>query len=307
MRIFITGASGYIGSAVAREVLAHGHEVVGLARSDAAQQQVEAWGMTAYRGDLTEPASLLDAVAAADAVINCGTAMQPNLDRGTIESRAVEAMLEALAGTGKRFLYTSDQLIYGTTGEQIANEDTPLRPSPFMAWRAQLEQIVLNYVNKDVHAMVVRPVAVYGNGQDKLMPMLVQTASQLGFAFYLGDGSARWSLVHVEDLAVLYRLMLEQAAPATLLVGAAEPAVSMRSLAEVAAEVASVPGQVRSLTIEAAAEIFPPYVPIEGLATNLQVSGQRARELLGWQPQQPTLAEEARQGRYAHLQAESVR
>jgi nucleoside-diphosphate-sugar epimerase len=301
MKVFLTGASGFIGSAVGKRLLQEGHEVIGVARSDESAAKVESLGMKVYRGDMLQPQSLVEGAKAADAIINCGTALSFEVDRGTVERDAVVAMLEVIKGTGKKFLYTSDQLIYGSTGSEPANEDSPLNPPPFIAWRAALEPVILSYVDHDVHTMIVRPVAVYGHGQDRMMPMLVSAAQQAGFGFYVGDGLAKWSVVHVDDLADLYALMIENASAGTLFVASAFEPVTMKHLAEVAAEIAGTPGQVRGISVEQAQQILGPFAPVQSFMTNLLVSGQKAREELGWQPHRPTVEEEARQGLYAHL------
>jgi nucleoside-diphosphate-sugar epimerase len=301
MKVFLTGASGFIGSAVGKQLVAEGHEVLGLARSPEAVEKVARLGMIPYAGDLFQPESLVAGVQEADATINCGTAMSFEVDRGAVEREAVLTILNTLVNTGKKFLYTSDQLLYGATGDGIADEDTPLNPPPFLAWRAVLEQEILGFGARGVVPLVVRPVAVYGHGQDRMMPMLVQAAQQAGYGFYIGDGAARWSTVHVDDLARLYSLMLAKAPAGTLLAASAEPPVSMKTLAEVAATIAGFPGQIESLSVEQAQALLGPYAPVQMFTTSLRVSAARAQQLLGWVLLHPSLAEEAAQGVYNGL------
>ncbi|GAB4216216.1 MAG: NAD-dependent epimerase/dehydratase family protein [Roseiflexaceae bacterium] len=291
MQIFVTGATGFIGGAVAQALLRAGHRVVGLARSEEAAAQLQDRGINPYRGDLTEPSSLLEAVRASDGVIHAGTALSATGDRGVIDRAAVQAMLDVLAGSGKPFLYTSDQLIYGSTGEGIADEQTPLHPPPFIAWRPAVEAEVLAATERGVRAMVIRPVAVYGNNAGGMALFLAQ-ARQQGAAIYIGDGAARWSTVHVDDLAELYLRMLERAPAGTLLCASAEPSVCMRDLMEAIGQAAGVPA--RSVTLDEARQLMGQMAPVEGFTTNLQVSGEQARRLLGWQPVRPSVLEELR-------------
>jgi nucleoside-diphosphate-sugar epimerase len=304
MKVFVTGATGFIGSAVARELQRNGYDVLGLARSDEAATKLTEWGIQPYRGDLLQPESLLNAVGAADAVIHAGAAGMMQMERGDIEKNAVETMLNAMRGTGKKFIYTSDQLIYGSTGDQVADEDTPLNPPPFIAWRAALEPIVLSYVQDGVHALVIRPVAVYGNGQDRLIPMMIGAALEAGSAFYVGDGQARWSVVHVDDLAVAYRLVLEKAPAGTLLLASGHEPLTMRDQAKATSIAAGLGGKTHSISLNEAAQVLGPFA--SNFTNNLHVSAQRAYDLLDWHPSRPSLIEEAESGLYQPLIAQRV-
>lgn len=299
MRIFLTGATGFIGSAVAKKLQAAGHSVLGLARSDEAEAKLHAQGITPLRGDLTDAASLRWGAQGADGVINTASIMSFGSERGEIERSAVEVMLEVLEGSNKPFLYTSDQLIYGPTGNTVADEDTPLNPLPFVTWRPSVEKLVLNAVSRGIRSLVIRPVAMYGHGRDHLMPMLIQMARKAGVAYYVGSGEARWSMVHVDDAAELYACILESAPAGTLLNASSEPAVSMKELAEVASQVAGLNGKTASLPLEKALEVMGPFA--SNFTFNLQVSAVKATRLLGWKPQAPSLFEEAERGVYRPL------
>lgn len=289
MDVFVTGATGFIGGAVARRLQQVGHHVVGLARSDTAAATLRQQGIDVHRGDLTDVTSLATATQRADAVVHAGAAQHAGMDRGEIDRRAVHAMVAVLEGTHKPFLYTSDQLIYGSTGDTVADEHTPLNPPPFIAWRAALEQDVLAAVARGVHAMVVRPVAVYGHNRGGIA-MFVAQAQQQGAAYYIDQGDARWSTVHVDDLADLYVRMLENAPAGTLLCAAAQPSVSMKELMTAIGRAAGV--EARSLTRDQARNVMGPLVPVDGFATNLQVSAAQAMALLGWQPRMPSVLDE---------------
>jgi len=246
-------------------------------------------GVEPHRGDLTDPASLVAGARAADGVIHAGAAQTAGMERGEIDRRAAMAMLEVLEGSGKPFLYTSDQLIYGGTGEGAADEDTPLDPPPFIAWRAKLEGEVLAYAKRGVRAMAIRPVAVYGRGRGG-MAMFVEGARMQGAAYYVNDGEARWSTVHVDDLADLYAMMLEQAPAGTVLNASAEPPVKIKDLMAAVGRAAGVEN--KGLPLAEVREVLGPFVPVDGFATNLVVSAEKARRMLGWEPKEPSVIED---------------
>src|SRR5712692_5738855 len=159
MNVFLTGATGYIGSAVAEAVIAAGHSVKGLARSDAAAGQMSLKGITPWRGDLTSPAALAEGVKAADGVIHAGTTNDGRLDR-----EAVRAMLDALPGAGKPFIYTSGIWVLGNTGNKPADESAPLNPIALVAWRPAVEAMVLVSAKRGFLSVVIRPAVVFGRG-----------------------------------------------------------------------------------------------------------------------------------------------
>lgn len=289
MKVFLTGATGNIGSAVAERLLAAGHEILGLARSEEAVEKLQGMGVEPHSGDLTNLDSLTAGARGADAVIHAGAAQTAGMERGEIDRNAVMAMLEALESSDKPFLYTSDQLIYGSTGEEPADEDATLDPPPFIAWRAELEKEVLAFAERGVRTMAIRPVAVYGRGRGG-MAMFVEGAKMQGAAYYVNDGQVRWSTVHVNDLADLYVKMLEEAPASTLLNAAAEPPVAMKDMMEAVGRAAGV--ETKGLPLEEAREVLGPMVPVDGFATNLVVSAERAREMLGWKPKEPSVVED---------------
>ena len=163
MNIFLTGASGYIGRRVAEKLQAAGHQLVGLARSDHAVQWMQEQGITPHRGDLFDAPSLTQAALLADGVIHLGAAVGPAWAEG--DRIAVHALLDALAGSGNPFVYTSGTPIYGDTGLTVVDEDAPLNPPPFFAWRPRVEQQVLATASQDVRSIVLRPATVYGRGE----------------------------------------------------------------------------------------------------------------------------------------------
>lgn len=296
MKVFLTGATGYIGGAVADRLLGGGHEVLGLARSGEAAESLRGRGIEVHPGELGDLESLVRGAEVADGVINAGTGEAPGKDRGQTEHDAVAAMLGALEGTGKPLVYTSDQLIYGTSGDGVLDEDSPLDPPPFLAWRPEVEKLVLEAAeNRAVRGIVVRSVAVYGRGGGQLLPMLIEGARQAGVATYVGSGEARWSTIHVEDLAEVFVRALEQA-PAGTLVNASAGAASMEEQAEGVSLAAGLDGSAVSMPLEQAREVMGPFA--DNFVSNLVVSGERARQLLDWEPECPPVFEDLAHGSY---------
>jgi nucleoside-diphosphate-sugar epimerase len=283
MRIFATGATGYIGSAVTEKLIAAGHRVIGLARSDASARALERLGAEAVRGSLEDAGTISDAAGAADAAIHMAAASDdgPRLDR-----LAVDAILCALAGSGKPFLYTSGVWVMGSTGGHVADETTPVNPTPLVAWRPPHEQLVLHA--EGVRGIVIRPGMVYGRGGG-LVGQLFRP-DERGVVHYIGEGDNRWSFVHVEDLADLYVLALN--APAgSVYFAVAGPAVAVPLVAEAAAHGAPVEG----IPLDAARVTMGAFA--DALALDCMVTAHKAITELGWKPNAPTVLEEFAQQR----------
>jgi nucleoside-diphosphate-sugar epimerase len=287
MDVLLTGATGYIGSAVADALQVAGHQVIGLARSVPAANRLEALGIRSYRGDLAQPESIAQAARDAGGVIH--TASTGNADAPEIDRRAVEAILTALEGTQKPFVYTSGVWVLGNTGDQVADEESPLAPTPLAAWRTAVEEQVLTAAQRGVRSVVIRPAIVYGRGGG-LVAMLVRSAREHGAARYIGTGENRWPLVHVDDLANLYRLALERGPAGSLFIAASGPAIRLREIAEAASLAAGVGGRTQAWPIEEARQELGPLA--DALALDQQVTGAKATRVLGWTPRAPTLWEE---------------
>lgn len=287
MRVFVTGATGYIGGAVAQELLTHGHQVVGLTRSDSGAAQLEAAGIEVYRGTIDEPETLRAGAAAADGVVH--TAFDHS-NMGNLPAAAakdltvVQALGEELAGSGKPFLTT-----YGTTAlkfGEIVTED--FRPDPPQA-RGIVEAYTLQLAEKDVRAVSVRPAtSVHGLKNVGFVSSLVEIARQKGVSAYPGDGSSRWPAVPVLDAAVLYRLALENAPAGSVLHAVQDEGVTSKELAEAIGRGLGLP--VASVPVEQAAAHWTWLGPI--FALDVPASNALTRELLGWEPTHATLIED---------------
>jgi len=286
MQVFLTGATGYIGGAVAEALLRAGHQVIGLARSEEQARSLASKGLRAHRGDLRDRNSIATGARQADAVIH--TANPGSRDTSQVDRAAVETILHELAGFDRPFVYTSGCWVLGNTGDQIADEDTPIAPTPIVHWRPAVEELALGAVERGVRAVVLRPAMVYGRGGG-LVNLFLQSAREYGAARMVGDGSNRWTCVHVDDLADLYVRAL--AAPAgTLLYAAHGPAVRMREIAEAASRASGAGGKVEAVPRLEARKTMG--LVADALALDQQISGARAERLLGWRPHAHSILED---------------
>ncbi len=306
MRVFVTGASGWIGSAVVPELTGAGHQVVGLARSDASAATLTAAGAEVHRGTLDDLDSLRSAAAASDGVIHL--AYRHDLaftgdfaGAAAADRRAIETFGETLAGSDRPFLIASGTL--GLAPGRVATEqdggpdqDTPPLISVSGAHnRVANAHLTLSLASRDVRSSVVRlPPTVHGDGDNGFMAFLVGIARDKGVSGYVGDGTSRWPAVHRLDAALLFRLALEQAPAGSVLHAVADEGVPIRSIAEVIGRHLDLP--VLAISPEDAGEHFGFLAGF--LATDSPASSALTRELVGWQPTHPGLIDDLDQGHY---------
>ncbi|HEV8177354.1 MAG TPA: NAD-dependent epimerase/dehydratase family protein [Gemmatimonadales bacterium] len=291
MQVFLTGATGYIGTAVADRLRAAGHNLSGLARSDAAANRLTAAGIQPVRGDFSDPKSLAAAAGAADGVISLATTYDPGVD-----GPAIDAILEALAGSDKPFVYTSGIWSHGNTGDVVVDETTPPKPAALVAWRQAVEDRVLNGAKRGIRTVVIRPAIVYGRAGG-IPAGFVDSARKEGSARYVGTGQNRWPFVHVDDLADLYLLALERAPAGSLLLGVSGPSHPVRDVAAAASRGAGAGGRTTAWPLEEARQKLGPYA--DALVLDQQASGHRAQEMLGWKPRRPDVLQDVESGSYA--------
>ena len=289
MRILVTGATGLIGGAVARRLASAGHEVVGLARSDANAARLADRGYTVVRGDLADAAGLAEAARGVDAVVHAASPGDHRM--AAYDEAATRAILDALRGTAKRFVYTSGCLLYGATGDTPATEDSSLAPIDLVRFRQALEGEVLAAASADVHAIVIRPAWVYGDRGGTAM-MMHGSAREQGAARYIGNGTNRWTTVHADDLADLYRLALETAPAGSIFNGAHGPAVPLVEIARAASEGAGAHGRVAEWPLDEARQTLCGFA--DAIACDGVISGERAEAELGWRPSRPSILDELR-------------
>jgi nucleoside-diphosphate-sugar epimerase len=297
MRIFVTGATGFVGSAVVPELIKAGHQVLGLARSEAGAQALTAVGARAHRGDLNDLESLRSGASAADGVIHLGFIHDFSLTENCeIDKRAIEAMGEALAGTN-RPLIVAGGLGGLTAPDQIATEnDVPLPDHPFPRVS---EQTAMSLLAKGVSSAVMRLSQIHNTVRQGLVTYLIAIAREKGVSAYVGDGQARWAAAHVLDVARLYRLALEKHEPGARYHAVDEEGVRLKDIAETIGRGLKIP--VVSISPEEAAAHFG---WIGMFVTNgLVASSAITRKKMGWQPTGPGLIADLEQMRYFEADA----
>jgi nucleoside-diphosphate-sugar epimerase len=299
MRVFITGASGHIASAVIPELLAGGHQVVGLARSDASAAAVAALGAEVRRGDLDDIDGLKQAAADSDGVIHLAfkhEAMRTGDFGGAIaaDAAATEAIGDTLAGTGKPFVSTGGTLMLamgGITGRP-GTEDDLIPGGP----RVDAENAVCGLAERGVRSSVVRLSPMVHSDLDKhgFTPALIGFARERGAAAYIGDGANRWPAADTRDVAVLYRLALEQAPAGSRLHGVGDEGIPFKTVAE------TIAGQLGIEARSVSAEEAPEYLGFLAAFARLDnpTSNARTRALLGWEPTRPGWVEDVKAGHY---------
>ncbi len=299
MRVFVTGASGHIGSAVLPELIGAGHEVVGLARSDDSAAAIEAAGGEARRGDLDDLEGLKEAARSSDGVIHLAFKhewMRSGDFVGAIESdlSVVRALGDALAGSGKPLVGTSGSLLLaaaGVTGRPGTEHDTADGGG-----RADAENTVIGFADSGVRSSVVRLAPLVHSTLDLhgFTPTLIGIARNTGFAGYVGDGDNRWPGLHTLDAARLYRLALESAPPGTRLHGVEDIGVPFRDIASAIGRGLDVP--VRTVDADDVAEHFGFLAGL--VAIDNPTSNELTRELLDWTPTHPGLIADLDEGHY---------
>jgi len=297
MKIFITGATGYIGGSVAARLMQHGHQIVGLARTDTAAEALRQRGIEPYAGGLNDHGRLRGIAGRVDAVINAASS-----DNAFV----VRSILPVLAGTGKVFIQTSGSSVVSTYDEgeardAVFHEDTPFTPMPEKATRVAIDNAVLASALDGVRAIVIRPSLIYGRGRGAnpasvQIPRLIEQAQRAGIGRHVGRGLNIWSNVHIDDVVELYALLLEKA-PAGSLFYAENGEASMKSAAEAISRMLGFGGKTQDWPIEEAVEALGPGAHLTW-GSNSRVRAEKARRMLGWAPKGPSLLDEIERGVY---------
>ena len=296
MRVFVTGATGFIGSAIVRELIDAGHRVLGLARSDKAAGSLTAAGAEVQRGSLEDLESLRSGAADADAVIH--TAFIHDFSNyapaAEADRRAIETLGAALAGSDRPLIVTSGTLLARRQGPLATEDDAP---NP--AFPRKSEDAALAMAERGARVSIVRlPPSVHGEGDHGFVPALINIARETGASAYIGDGLNRWPAVHRFDAAHLYRLVLEKGSAGATYHGVADEGVSVRDIAEIIGRRLNLP--VVSKSSEEAASHFgwiAHFLSIDGPASSAQT-----QEQLGWRPVQPGLISDLDAERYFALE-----
>ncbi|MGV4925759.1 SDR family oxidoreductase [Streptomyces sp. BHT-5-2] len=295
MRVFVTGASGFIGSAVVPELIGAGHEVLGLARSDASADALTAAGAQVHRGSLEDPDSLRTGAAATDGVVHL--AFIHDFSRyehaARTDLRAIEALGGALEGSDRPLVIASGTIAI-TEGRAATERDVPA-PGAVAAPRAAAAQAALAFAARGVRSSVLRlPPSVHGEGDHGFVRALIDIAHDKGVSAYVGDGGNRWCAVHRSDAARLFRLALEKAPAGSVLHGVAEEGVPFRSVAEVIGRQLGLP--TASVSSDDAERHFGWLGRF--VAADVRTSSALTRELLGWRPTHQGLIADLEQGHY---------
>jgi nucleoside-diphosphate-sugar epimerase len=299
MRIFVTGASGFVGSAIVQELIGAGHRVLGLARSDAAAASLTAAGAAVQRGSLDDLPSLRNGVAAADAVIHAGFnhdfanyAAAAEMDR-----RAIETLGGALAGSDRPFVVTSATALANSAG--VATEDDAANP----AFPRKSEEAAASAAAAGARVSVLRlPPTVHGDGDHGFVPLLINLARQKGVSAYLEDGLNRWPAVHRLDVARLYRLVLEGGSSAPRYHAVADEGVPFREIACVIGRRLNIP--VVSTSREEAAGHFGWFAQFAAL--DCPASSAQTQKRLGWRPTQPSLIPDLDRPAYFEIEQKTL-
>jgi nucleoside-diphosphate-sugar epimerase len=299
MKVFVTGATGYIGGSVATKLLERGHQVIGLARSDDAAAALKKRGIEPLWGDINAYTPFVEVTKRVDAVINAA-----NSDNAFV----VHALLTGLRGSGKTLIQTSGSSVVGAyhngeASEDAFDEDTPFTPQPEKAMRVAIDQQVLAAAKSGVRSIVIRPTLIYGRGigvaaTSIQLPKLIDVARKHGVPRHVGRGLNIWGNVHIGDVADLYVLALEKA-PAGSLFYAENGETNFKSVAQSIGRMLGMGDRTQDWPIGEAVEGLGPGAYLS-FGSNSRVRGVQSRKL-GWQPKGGTLFNEIEKGVYAEV------
>jgi nucleoside-diphosphate-sugar epimerase len=290
MRIFVTGATGWIGSAVVPELINYGHEVVGLARSTESENKLKKIGAGVFKGNIENLESLRTAASNSDGVIHLAFLHDFSRMKEAIkiDANAIQAMGSVLEGSGKPFLIAS-----GTPfipNKTATEEDKPATTGP-MAARGATEQIMLELANKAVRTAIIRlPRSVHGDGDHGFMARLIDIARQKGVSGYVGDGSNRWPAVHVLDAANLIRLAIEKAPAGSVLHAVGDEGVPTLDFVTIIGNHLQIPTK----------SVTPEDLGLLGIiqSSDMPASSKITQQLMGWEPIQSGLIDDLDNGHY---------
>ena len=295
MRIFVTGASGFIGRAVVEELIQAGHEVVGLARSDESAARLKREGVAVRRGDLDDLTSLREGASAADGVIHLANKhdwANPDVSNRA-ERAAVETISDALAGSDRPFVFASGLGLFGLG--RPANETDRSPAVGVDSARGGAENLALGYTERGVRVVSARfAPTIHGVGDLGFIAIVADAARRRGASAYPADGSNRWPAAHRSDIARMVRLGLESAPAGSILHGVSEEGIPVRHIAEALAARLGVPAE--SVPAQQLAEELPFIGAF--LAADIPATNNITRRLLGWEPTGPTLLEDIGAGHY---------
>ena len=301
MKIFMTGATGYIGGSVAERLMREGHAITGLVRSESGAEELRKRGMRPVPGSLDDSDVIARASREAEAVIDTAEANHAGV---------VEAIVSALHGSGKPFLHTSGSGIVATVAngersDSIYDEYSSFTPSiPRMQQRAAIDQVVFDAAKEGVRSVVIRPTMIYGEGrgarkESAQVPALIDNARKAGVGLHIGRGENIWANVHIDDVTELYLLALQKA-PAGALYYAENGEEALKNVAASISRMLGFGGKTRNWSPQEAEAALGPRAH-SSFGSNSRVRGKRSRAELGWQPKGIPILEEIEQGHYKRV------
>ena len=301
MKIFMTGATGYIGGSVAERLMREGHTITGLVRSESGAEELRKRGMRPVPGSLDDSDVIARASREAEAVIDTAEANHAGV---------VEAIASALHGSGKPFLHTSGSGIVATVAngersDSIYDEYSSFTPSiPRMQQRAAIDQVVFDVAKQGVRSVVIRPTMIYGEGrgarkESAQVPALIDNARKAGIGLHIGKGENIWANVHIDDVTELYLLALQKA-PAGALYYAENGEEALKNVAASISRMLGFGGKTRNWSPQEAEAALGPKAH-SSFGSNSRVRGKRSRAELGWRPKGIPILEEIEQGHYKRV------
>lgn len=298
MKVFITGGTGYLGTVLVEHLVAAGHDVTALARSDASAARLHEAGAAPVAGSLSDTEVLAGAAAAADAVIHAAVDYTMTDESTTTELAAVEALVAGAASgsVSKPLVFTSTGLVYGFEENRDTSEDAVLPEVSAQPVKVAAERIVRG--EEGIAGIVLRAGLVFGRGGSALVTGLIQSAQQTGTSIYVGDGENAWTPVHVDSLADLYVAALERPVAGVYNAVGAVP-FTFRALAEAIGDLTGKP--VASVSLEVAEQRFGPAA--RTLTTTSRLDASKARDTFGWSPAPRSLIDDVRSGSYTEAAA----
>lgn len=299
MNVFITGGTGYLGAVLIEHLVAAGHRITALARSDASAARLREAGATPVTGSLSDTTVLTDAAAAADAVIHAAVDYTMTEESNAIELSAVAALVAGAASgaTPRPFVFTSTGLVYGFDQDQDTSEDATLPQVNAQPVKVAAERIVLD--EPQIAGIAIRASLIFGRGGSGVVTGLIQSAHHTGTAFCVGDGDNEWLPVHVDDLADLYVKAIERPVAGVFNAASTVP-FSFRALTEAIGDLTGKP--VASIPLEVAEQSLGPRARI--LTTTSALNATKARDTFDWTPALRSLIDDVRSGSYTTGAAE---
>ena len=279
MRVFVTGASGYIGYHVAKAFRSKGHTVYGLVRSQECADRLSVGEIWPILGDMSNPNSYIKTLDEVEVVVHCAS---DHSEKGIeLDLKTIDTVLGSFSKSTlpKAFIYTSGVWVYGSTGNKVVDEASKLNPIDLVKWRPIHEEKILKATSPTLRTVILRPGCVYGGAEGLATVFFTATAN--GSINIIGDGANRWPMVHVQDLAYAYVATTEKELSHVILNVTNDTSLSVKEIAEAIARSAGMPGKISSITPDQAKDMYGPLV--QGLMIDQQVNNARIKRLLGWQ------------------------